>query len=145
MKQATSTLRGCISTRCSNLKGRDENYHIVIVLLVSLLQGFLLHLMLLGVRTRKNLAENLVTYCVAVDSQIEPFYFSLYFLFMPFVLHMFYRFFLLIVVMTARAIFCSRLLASLVELRRVSHDSLLSVFSLHLILAMDVTNVLRFG
>ena len=40
MKQATSTLRGCISTRCSNLKGRDESYHIVIVLLVSLLHGF---------------------------------------------------------------------------------------------------------
>ena len=60
---------------------------------------FLLHLMLLRVRTRENLAENLVIYCIAVDSQIEPFYFSLYFLFMLLVLHIFYRFFLLIVVM----------------------------------------------
>ena len=145
MKQATSTLRGCISTRCSNLKGRDETIILLLSYWFLFCMVFLLHLMLLGVTTRKNLAENLVTYCVAVDTQIEPFYFSLYFLFMPFVLHMFYRFFLLIVVMTARAIFCSRLLASLVELRRASHDSLLSVFSLHLILAMDVTNVLRFG
>ena len=86
MKQTTSTLRGCISTRCSNLKDGDENYHIVIVLLVSLLHGFS---SAFDAFRGRNLAENLVIYCIAVDSQIEPFYFSLYFLFMLLDLHIF--------------------------------------------------------
>ena len=90
MKQTTSTLRGCISTRCSNSKGRDETIILLLSYWFLFCMVFLLHLMLLGVTTRKNLAENLVIYCIAVDSQIEPFYFSLYFLFMLLVLHIFF-------------------------------------------------------